>query len=198
MTPRREAVRGAALRRWRVQSTRESVRLQSLLSQRKGTPMHKTRIDIPEKTRQAVVKLLNERLADLIDLQLQTKQAHWNVKGPSFIALHKLFDEFAGVVIELVDTVAERVTSLGGTAEGTLAVVVKRTSLALYPLPITAGHDHINALSAAIATVGKLVRTGIEKANEFGDADTADVFTEVSRELDKYLWFLEAHLQGEA
>ena len=159
--------------------------------------MHKTKNDLPVDKREAVVKLLNARLADLIDLGLQTKQAHWNVKGPNFIALHKLFDELAGVIGEQVDDTAERITALGGTAEGTVGAVSGRTSLPAYSLTITSGHDHVDALSTAVATVGKSTRKAIDQATELGDADTADLFTGASRELDKYLWFLEAHLQGE-
>ncbi|HZZ71887.1 MAG TPA: DNA starvation/stationary phase protection protein Dps [Pirellulales bacterium] len=159
--------------------------------------MNPTKNDLSEKTRAAVGELLNGRLADLIDLQLQTKQAHWNVKGPSFIALHELFDKVSEDVEDLVDDVAERVVALGGTAEGTLAAVAKHTQLPPYPLQLTAGRDHVEALSNALATVGKAIRAAIDRANELGDADTADLFTGASRELDKNLWFVEAHLQGE-
>jgi starvation-inducible DNA-binding protein len=160
--------------------------------------MHKTKNDIPAKLRNSMVKLLNERLADLIDLSLQTKQAHWNVKGPSFIALHKLFDEAAGMFGEFVDEVAERITSLGGTAEGTLPAVTKRTSLAAYPLTISAGSDHVDALSSAIAAVAKLTRLSIDEADEAGDAVTADLFTRIAGDIDKMLWFVEAHMQSDS
>jgi starvation-inducible DNA-binding protein len=159
--------------------------------------MHKTKIDIPNKKREALAGLLNERLADLIDLKLQAKQAHWNVKGPNFIALHKLFDEIAGAIDEHVDTVAERITTLGGTAEGTVSAVSKHTSLPAYSLKTVSGHDHLEALSTAVATAGNLVRAAIDKTNELGDADAADIFTAASRTLDQYLWFLEAHLQSD-
>ena len=159
--------------------------------------MHKTRIDLPESKREPVVKLLNERLADLIDLGLQIKQAHWNVKGPNFIALHKLFDEFSDEIGEHVDTTAERITALGGIAEGTLQAVSKRTSLAAYSLTLTEGRGHVDALASAIAAIGKAVRLAIDESTSLGDADTADLFTGVSRDLDKQLWFLESHLQAE-
>lgn len=125
------------------------------------------------------------------------KQAHWNVKGPNFIALHKLFDEFSDEVGEHVDTTAERVTALGGIAEGTLQAVSKRTSLAAYSLTLTEGRGHVDALATAIAAVGKAVRLAIDESASLGDADTADLFTGVSRDLDKQLWFLESHLQAE-
>jgi starvation-inducible DNA-binding protein len=159
--------------------------------------MHKTRIDLSAETRTSVIKLLNERLADLIMLKLQTKYAHWNVKGPNFIALHELFDKLAGIVDEQVDTVAERATTLGGTAEGTLASVAKVTSLAEYPTGLTAGRDHVDALASAVAAAGKLIREAIGQSDELGDADTADLFTGISRDLDQQLWFLEAHLQAD-
>jgi starvation-inducible DNA-binding protein len=159
--------------------------------------MHKTRIDLPETKRESLAKLLNERLADLIDLGLQIKQAHWNVKGPNFIALHKLFDEFSDDVAEHVDTTAERITALGGIAEGTLQAVSKRTSLAAYSLTLSEGRGHVDALATAIAAVGKVARQAIDESAALGDADTADLFTGLSRDLDKQLWFLEAHLQAE-
>ena len=163
----------------------------------KGRGMNPTKNDMAAAQRTAVAQLLNNRLADLIDLQLQTKQAHWNVKGPTFIALHELFDSVAEEIETFVDDVAERIVALGGIAEGTLAAVSKRTTLSSYPLTITSGHDHVEALSTAIAAVGKAVRSAIDQSNELGDADSADLFTGISRDLDKKLWFVEAHLQGD-
>jgi starvation-inducible DNA-binding protein len=160
--------------------------------------MYKTKIDISEKTRRNVIVILNERLADAIDLQSQVKQAHWNVKGPNFIALHELFDKISDAVLEYVDDLAERITSLGGTAEGTVAVAAKRSKLKNYPLSITAGKDHLFYLSTQLSVYGKAVRTAIDDTGKLGDADTADLFTGISREVDKYLWFLEAHLQEKA
>lgn len=159
--------------------------------------MHATKNDLPAERRAALAQVLNDRLADLIDLQLQAKQAHWNVKGPNFIALHKLFDDVAEEVEGYVDEVAERVMALGGTAEGTLAAVARRTQLLAYPLNIASGREHVEAFGSALATVGKVVRAAIDRAAELGDADTADLFTGVSRGLDKSLWFVEAHLQAE-
>jgi starvation-inducible DNA-binding protein len=157
--------------------------------------MYKTKIDLSEKTRRSVITILNDRLADAIDLQSQVKQAHWNVKGPHFIALHELFDKISDAVLGYIDDLAERVTSLGGAAEGTVAVAAKRSKLKNYPLSITSGRDHLFYLSTQVAVFGKAVRAGIDQTAALGDADTADLFTGMSRELDKHLWFLEAHLQ---
>jgi starvation-inducible DNA-binding protein len=157
--------------------------------------MYKTKIDLPEKLRRNVIAILNDRLADAIDLQSQVKQAHWNVKGPHFIALHELFDKISDASLEHIDEIAERVTSLGGTAEGTVAVASKRSKLKNYPLSITAGKDHLFYLSTALAACGKSVRADIDETAKLGDADTADLLTGISRDLDKYLWFIEAHLQ---
>jgi starvation-inducible DNA-binding protein len=159
--------------------------------------MYPTKNDLPADRRGALAQLLNERLADLIDLWLQTKQAHWNVKGPSFIALHELFDKVAGEVEEYVDDTAERAVALGGIAEGTVGAVAGRTQLPAYPLTISSGRDHVEALATALAAVGKAVRAAIDRADELGDADTADLFTQVSRGLDKSLWFVEAHLHAD-
>jgi starvation-inducible DNA-binding protein len=159
--------------------------------------MHKTKIDLPESQRESLVRLLNARLADLIDLQLQAKQAHWNVKGPHFIALHELFDKVAATVVPHIDATAERITTLGGLAEGTVQVVKERSNLPAYPVDLTAGLKHVESLSAAVAIAGKGARAAIDQAMELGDADTADLFTDASRDLDQQLWFLEAHLQAE-
>ena len=156
--------------------------------------MHKTKNDLPEKVRTQVIGLLNARLADSIDLMHQAKQAHWNVKGPTFIALHKLFDEIVDDAEEYMDLVAERVVQLGGTAEGTIQNAAKRTTLKEYSLTISAEREHVDALSSALAAYGKAVRAAIDESDSFGDKDTADLFTEISRGVDKWLWFVEAHL----
>jgi starvation-inducible DNA-binding protein len=160
--------------------------------------MYKTKIDLSEKVRRNVIVVLNDRLADAIDLQSQIKQAHWNVKGPHFIALHELFDKISDAVLEQIDEIAERITSLGGTAEGTVAVAAKRSKLKNYPLSITAGKDHLFYLSTQLSVFGKSARSAIDQTDELGDADSADLFTQISREIDKYLWFIEAHLQDKA
>ena len=160
--------------------------------------MYKTKIDLSEKTRRNVIVILNDRLADAIDLQSQVKQAHWNVKGPHFIALHELFDKISDAVLEQIDEIAERITSLGGTAEGTVAVAAKRSKLKNYPLSITAGKDHLFYMSTQLSVFGKAARSAIDQSDELGDADSADLFTQISREIDKYLWFVEAHLQDKA
>ena len=159
--------------------------------------MFKTKNDLPEATRVKVIELLNARLADCRDLQTQTKQAHWNVKGPNFIGLHELFDKINEEVDEYVDEIAERAVQLGGVAEGTARVVAKRSSLPEYPLNIADGRSHVEALSSALAAFGKVARKAINETNDMGDLDTADLFTEVSRGIDKWLWFVEAHLQAE-
>ncbi len=159
--------------------------------------MFKTKNDLSESIRVKVIELLNARLADAIDLQTQTKQAHWNVKGPSFIALHELFDKINEDVEEYVDEIAERTVQLGGVAEGTARVAAKRSSLSEYPASTVEGHSHVEALSTALAAFGKLARKAINDANVLGDLDTADLFTEISRGTDKWLWFVEAHLQAD-
>jgi len=159
--------------------------------------MHKTRNDLPEKVRIQVAALLQERLADCIDLQTQTKQAHWNVKGPSFIALHELFDKVYDNVQEYADLLAERIVQLGGVAEGTARAIVKRSRLPEYPAAIASGKEHVEALSRALAFFGESVRKAIDQTGEIGDQGTADIFTEISRGIDKDLWFVEAHAQAE-
>ena len=154
-----------------------------------------TKNDLPANTRARIAELLNARLADSIDLQTQCKQAHWNVKGPSFIALHKLFDEVNEDVEEYVDLLAERIVQLGGVARGTARMASAKTTLDEYPL-VTDGEAHVDALSSALARFGGGVRKAIDQAEELGDADTTDILTEISRGTDKWLWFVEAHQQG--
>jgi len=158
--------------------------------------MHYTKIDIDNESAEKIVGLLNARLADAIDLHSQAKQAHWNVKGMNFIALHELFDKVADEVDGHVDTIAERVTTLGGTALGTVRVSASNSTLSQYPLEITDGESHVEALSESLADFGKKVRANIDDANKIGDVDTEDLFTEVSRGVDKMLWFVEAHIQS--
>jgi starvation-inducible DNA-binding protein len=157
--------------------------------------IYETRNDMPASSRAEVIDLLTLRLADCIDLQSQCKQAHWNVKGPQFIGLHKLFDEINESVEDYVDEIAERIVQLGGVAEGTVQAVAARTSLPDYPLRVSSGEAHVDMLSAALAAFGRTARRGIEEMDELDDADSADLLTEVSRGIDKWLWFVEAHQQ---
>lgn len=158
--------------------------------------MHSTSHDLPATLREQLVALLNVSLADAIHLGLQAKQAHWNVKGPSFIALHELFDKIAEATTEFVDDLAERITALGGTADGTLTALTTRSTLAAYPLNITSGTDHVRHLAKALAHFGAHVRKRIDETTDLKDAGTADLYTGISRETDKLLWFVEAHVQG--
>lgn len=157
--------------------------------------LHNTKIDIEKGKREKIVGILNARLADAIDLKSQAKQAHWNVKGMNFIALHELFDQVAGDVETHIDDIAERITTLGGTAIGTVRTAAQNSTLTEYPLEITDGAAHVDALSTALSDFGKKVRSAIDETDELGDADTADLFTGISRSIDKFLWFVEAHQQ---
>ena len=160
--------------------------------------IHKTRNNLPEKTRRKMIDLLNQHLADALDLHLQGKQAHWNVKGPSFIALHELFDKVEEQAEEFADEIAERAVALGGVALGTARIAAKHSRLREYPHNISTGREHVEALSGALAAFGESIRDAIHTAAKAGDADTADLFTEVSRGIDKLLWFVEAHAQAKA
>jgi starvation-inducible DNA-binding protein len=158
--------------------------------------MYPTKNNLPEKVRTQIITMLQERLVDSIDLSMQAKQAHWNVKGPSFIALHELFDKVSEEAEGFVDLLAERIVQLGGIALGTLESVAQKSSLPVYSVVISSGKEHVAALSHALAAYGESVRNAIETANEMKDAGTADLLTEISRGTDKYLWFVEAHGQS--
>ena len=158
--------------------------------------MYETENDLSLPHRTELNMLLNQRLADAVDLQMQMKQAHWNVKGPSFIGLHELFDKVDEAVESYVDMIAERVVQLGGVAEGTVRVSAARSRLPEYPLAIADGMAHVEAVARALSTFGQAARGTIDEAEGLDDADTADLFTEISRGIDKWLWFVEAHSQA--
>ncbi|MEI8144939.1 MAG: DNA starvation/stationary phase protection protein Dps [Alphaproteobacteria bacterium] len=164
------------------------------LSQSMERAMHPTRNTLDEKIRIQSVELLNKHLATAIDLHAQVKQAHWNVRGANFIAVHKLFDSVSEEVEAFSDLLAERAGGLGGTADGTIQVAAERTSLIVYPLGIADEQKHIFAVSGALAAFGEGVREASVLATNFGDVDTADLFTQVSRGIDLQLWFVESHL----
>jgi starvation-inducible DNA-binding protein len=151
--------------------------------------------DLKTNTHATVVELLNARLADAIDLKLAVKQAHWNVRGPSFIALHELFDQIAARIVEHGDMMAERVVQLGGLAAGTVQIAAKATSLSAYPVDATGQTEHLEALRGRLAAFAEASRAAIEVADDASDADTADIMTGISRAIDKDLWFVTAHLE---
>ncbi len=161
-----------------------------------ATEMYTTGNDVSLDHRTNLNRLMNQKLATAIDLQMQMKQAHWNVKGPSFIALHELFDKAYEEVEGYVDTIAERIVQFGGIAHGTVRSSAASTELADYPATISDGLAHVEAVARALSTFGSEVRNMISEANELEDAGTADLFTEISRGIDKLLWFVEAHSQA--
>jgi starvation-inducible DNA-binding protein len=141
------------------------------------------------------VSILNARLADLTDHALALKQAHWNVKGAEFVSLHEMFDEMVAQTLEYADLVAERAVMLGGQAMGTLQAAAAGSLLEAYPVDITSAPRHLEATADRLGVLGNAIRASIDEPDRQGDADTADLFTEVSRGLDKQLWYLEAHLE---
>jgi starvation-inducible DNA-binding protein len=158
--------------------------------------MHPTKNDIPAAKRAKVADILARLLVDAVDLKSQAKQAHWNVKGENFIALHELFDKVASEVDEAVDTIAERIVQLGGAAEGTVREAAKRSRLKEYPHGTADGQKHVDALSSAIAAFNSCARKNIDDTAALGDAITADMLTGIVGGLDKQLWFVESHLRA--
>lgn len=154
----------------------------------------KTRNDVADNAKQVSITVLQGNLVDAVDLYNATRQAHWNVKGPHFGELHKLFQEFYETLQVGSDDLAERIVQLGGTANGTTQVLAGSTRLPPYPTDIYAGMEHVTQLANRYAMVAKALREGIDQTDEAGDADTADLLTEQSRSVDKMLWMLEAHL----
>jgi starvation-inducible DNA-binding protein len=164
----------------------------------KSNAMFSTRNDLSREVRGRMIESLNQQLADTFDLYSQTKQAHWNVKGAQFFQLHELFDKLAEELQGYVDQIAERATALGGLAMGTVRMSVANSQLPELELNVTDSLPMVEALAERYAALASGMRQAIESAEEQGDADTADLFTEVSRGLDKSLWFLEAHLQTQS
>ncbi len=158
-------------------------------------PLHQTLNDVKSNAKTVAIDELNMRLAEAIDLALLTKQAHWNVRGMQFIAVHEMLDGFRTELDDHVDTMAERVVQLGGTALGTTQEVAAKTTLPAYPTNIYAVKDHLTVLAARYGQTAKAVRAAIDTVDEAGDADSADIFTAYSRALDKALWFIEAHIK---
>jgi starvation-inducible DNA-binding protein len=159
--------------------------------------LHPTRTKLESNTRATSIEVLNARLADGLDVALITKQAHWNLKGPQFIGIHLMLDGFRAEQDDLNDKMAERITAIGGTAYGTTQEITKRSQLESYPTDIYRISDHLAALIDRFSVYANAVREAIDTTDEAGDADTADLFTEISRTMDKQLWFLEAHVQEE-
>lgn len=149
---------------------------------------------LSENIRVQSVELLNKHLAAAIDLHAQVKHAHWNVRGPGFIAIHELFDKVAGEVATYSDQIAERAGALGGVAHGTVQRAVERSFLTRYPLDIADPKEHVFAVSATLAAFGQSARDGIDQASGFGDANTADLFTQISRGIDQQIWLVESHI----
>ncbi|NUP10938.1 MAG: DNA starvation/stationary phase protection protein Dps [Polyangiaceae bacterium] len=157
-----------------------------------STPLRPTLNDLPEATRRSAIALLQARLTDALDLEAQTKQAHWNVRGRTFSELHQLFDWVHGEVEEHVDTLAERITALGGVADGRVQTTASCSGLSVYPLEVPRGDAHVELIAGALAHFGASIRSSIDAATRLGDMGTADLFTEISRSLDKQLWLVEA------
>lgn len=155
-----------------------------------------TKNDLSENCRETMIFKLNECLATASHLVIQSKQAHWNVKGPHFLLLHELFDKLYEQANDWADLIAERLVQLGGIANGTLKGISSFSKLQPYPLDIASGKAHIRAIVNSILVFAKMVRNAISSGDQAGDLGTADLFTEISRAVDKMLWFFEAHLHA--
>lgn len=176
-------------------STIESTKKYFFVDEDKTLTSYSTRIDIPERTRTKIAEILNQTLADTLDLKMQFKQAQWNVKGMNFYQLYQLFEEIATKLEVYIDLVAERATALGLVAVGTVRNAAQKSIIPEYSLKVSDGQDHLTELADRLALYGKSVRKAIAQTSDLGDRATSDIYTEISRTADTYLWFLEAHLQ---
>jgi len=153
--------------------------------------MRPTTIGLPDPTRIEMIDLLNARLAESLDLGLQARHAHWNIRGPQFAALHDLFARFYADLDRYSDLLAERAVQLGGMAEGTVRAVGNRSSLPVYHVAIE-GSEHVRCIATALTSWSGSLRRSIVPASELEDPVTADILTEISRGADKWLWQIEA------
>lgn len=158
--------------------------------------LFETSVDINEDSRVRIIDILNARLADSVDLKSQVKHAHWNVKGLQFLQVHELFDTIAEHTDEAIDLVAERATALGGVANGTVRHAAAASSLKEYDLNAVTVEEHLRAVSQRLAAFANAAREAIDQTDELDDVATSDLFTQIVRQADKDLWFVEAHLQA--
>jgi starvation-inducible DNA-binding protein len=156
--------------------------------------MSKKNNALPENVQARLIEILNRSLANAIDLQLQSRQTYWNVKGHNFLSLRELFDKISEEVEEYTNLIAERIVQLGGKAEGTAHTVAGRSSLDGHLLAST---DHIDTLATTLTNFGRHTRYASAQAIELKDADTADIFTEIARGIDKWLWFVQTSQQSD-
>lgn len=157
--------------------------------------LYPTRNSLPQDVRTASIAALNKCLADVVVLQSQLKAAHWNVKGPNFYQLHELFEDIAEMLADYTDEIAERVTALGGQAQGTVRVAAQNATIPAFPPTMSDSQAMLNAVASSLATFDTTLYQNLQQVSEQGDLDTADLLNEVSREVSKSLWFVEAHLQ---
>lgn len=156
--------------------------------------MRETRNSLKGNARAKSIVLLGTMVIHALDLERHAKQAHWNLRGPTFIALHELFDKVADEARGYADESAERLVALGGEADGRPASIANRSTLKPYPEKLESERAHVERVADALATFGELARAGIEETAGWGDQGTSDLLTGMSRELDKLLWMVEAHL----
>ncbi|MEC7519881.1 MAG: DNA starvation/stationary phase protection protein Dps [Myxococcota bacterium] len=151
-------------------------------------------VNLNDDVRSELVELLNDTLATSIDLTYQVKQAHWNIKGPWFFARHELFDKLAGNLREWTDDIAERASTLGGYAKGTVRMAAGTSKLGEYDERVIEGKQHIRALVDRYTTFTQQLRDGIATAQKKEDVVTEDLLTEVARGAELDMWFLESHI----
>ena len=156
--------------------------------------LYSVRIDIPSEIRLYVIQLLNQTLSCTVDLRSQIKQACWNVKGHDLVLLHALFATMATELDAYTDLVAERLVVLGGVARGTVRTAATHSTLPEYPGAIMDGDAHVRALAERFAPYATALRADIAHATDVEDAGSAAIYTDISRGVDKRLWFLEAYL----
>ncbi len=158
--------------------------------------MYKNRVDLPDDVKTKVCEVMNSKLASALDMHTQAKFAHWNVKGMNFYQLHLVFDATAKVIFKQIDPIAERITQLGGVANGTVRMSAANSKIPAYSVESISGPQHLVALADALGVYCKELRDASDKIDDLGDEPTADFFKQLVVEAEEELYFLESHLEA--
>ena len=158
--------------------------------------MYPNRIALSDEQKKKVVEAMGPRLAAASDMHSQAKFAHWNVKGDNFYQLHLVFDHVAKTIGKQVDPIAERITQLGGVANGTVRQASCVSNIPEYPVETINGMDHVRALADALGVYCADLREASDKIDEIGDEPTSDFFKQLTVDAEEELYFLESHLEA--
>jgi starvation-inducible DNA-binding protein len=159
-----------------------------------ATQVLRTSNDLPAHVRHASIEMLNRNVVHAIDVALSAKHAHWNVRGPSFLVYHQLFEKVFTQLLTQIDSLGERTTALGGIARATVQAVARETDLKPYPVLSVSEQEHIEELAQRLGRLGGELRRASLDATRSEDVVTADVLIQAGAAVDALLWLVESHL----